>query len=68
MTLAKTILYTSQEYFCNGCSVGHNDLLIVVLFWIMPNIVWIAFSSLIIRRLGTDILSSIRKASRGKTE
>ncbi|KAF9457858.1 hypothetical protein BDZ94DRAFT_1174793 [Collybia nuda] len=61
MTLSKTILYTSQEYFCNGCSVGHNDFLVAFLFWIMPNLVWITFSSLIIWRLGKDIASSIRK-------
>ncbi|KAG6908397.1 hypothetical protein DXG01_004826 [Tephrocybe rancida] len=38
MTLAKTILYMSQEYFCSGCSVGHNDLLVAFFFWIMPNL------------------------------
>jgi len=64
MTLAKTLLYISQEYFCNGCSVGHNDLLVTFCFWIMPNITWIAFCSLIIRRLGKDITSSLRD---GKT-
>ncbi|KAG6813672.1 hypothetical protein H0H92_008520 [Tricholoma furcatifolium] len=38
MTLAKTILYMSQEYFCNGCSTGHNNLRTTVLFWVMPNL------------------------------
>ncbi|KAF8071612.1 hypothetical protein FPV67DRAFT_1667094 [Lyophyllum atratum] len=68
MTLAKTILYTTQEYFCSGCSVGHNDLLIAILFWIMPNLVWITFSSLIIWRLGEDIASSIRSGKQVKTQ
>lgn len=63
MTLAKTILYITQEYFCSGCAVGHNDLLVAVGFWIMPNIVWIIFCSLIIRRLGKDIASYITKGS-----
>lgn len=40
MTLSKTILYISQEYFCSGsgCSVGHNDFLVMFLLWIMPNL------------------------------
>ncbi|KAG6820872.1 hypothetical protein H0H93_010216 [Arthromyces matolae] len=38
MTLAKTILYTSQEYFCSGCSTGHNDPSVAFFFWIMPNL------------------------------
>lgn len=42
MTLAKTILYITQEYFCSGCAVGHNDLLVAVGFWIMPNM-WARF-------------------------
>ena len=25
MTLSKTVLYWLQEYYCGGCSVGHND-------------------------------------------
>lgn len=37
LTLAKTILYWAQEYYCNYCAVGHNDLKTLVLFWIIPN-------------------------------
>ena len=38
MTLAKTLLYISQEYFCSGCAVGHNTLFIAFCFWILPNL------------------------------
>jgi hypothetical protein len=38
MTLAKTILYGAQEYFCNGCAVGHNSPLNLFAFWIFPNV------------------------------
>jgi len=68
MTLAKTILYTSQEYFCNGCSVGHNELHVTITLWVLPNLVWILFSTLIIRRLGQDIMSSIRQSQAVKTQ
>lgn len=37
MTLAKTILYLMQEYFCGGCSVGHNALRTQLTHWIFPN-------------------------------
>lgn len=37
MTLSKTVLYWAQEYYCNGCSVGHNNIYDLVVFWIIPN-------------------------------
>ncbi|RDB25531.1 hypothetical protein Hypma_006315 [Hypsizygus marmoreus] len=37
MTLAKTLLYITQEYFCGYCSVGHNNFLPAFLAWILPN-------------------------------
>lgn len=37
MTLWKTILYWAQEYYCNGCSVGHNTLSDLIIYWIIPN-------------------------------
>lgn len=37
MTLSKTVLYWLQEYCCNYCDIGHNDLKTLVVYWIIPN-------------------------------
>lgn len=37
MTLSKTILYWAQEYYCGFCSIGHNTLNDLVIYWIIPN-------------------------------
>lgn len=26
-----------QEYYCNFCAVGHNDLQTLIFLWILPN-------------------------------
>ncbi|KAL0576532.1 hypothetical protein V5O48_005452 [Marasmius crinis-equi] len=36
MTLAKTVLYWVQEYYCNFCAIGHNDLKTLIQYWILP--------------------------------
>ncbi|KAF8896535.1 hypothetical protein BD779DRAFT_1618635 [Infundibulicybe gibba] len=61
MTFSKTLLYVSQEYFCGWCSIGHNEPHVALFYWIMPNIVWLTSCALIMRRLGNDIASSLRK-------
>ncbi|KAA1466877.1 hypothetical protein DENSPDRAFT_812247 [Dentipellis sp. KUC8613] len=57
MTLSKTVLYWLQEYYCGGCSVGHNAAKELIIFWIIPNGLWMLVPSLIIYRLGKDIVS-----------
>jgi len=37
MTLWKSVLYLLQEYFCNFCAVGHNDIKTVIVYWMFPN-------------------------------
>ena len=37
MTLSKTVLYWAQEYFCNYCAVGHNNLFDLIVLWMIPN-------------------------------
>ncbi|KAI0344087.1 hypothetical protein BDW22DRAFT_1427735 [Trametopsis cervina] len=59
MTLSKTVLYWLQEYFCGGCSVGHNDFNTLLVYWIIPNGVWLVFPSLIAWRLGKDLAASV---------
>ncbi|KAJ7690129.1 hypothetical protein B0H17DRAFT_1065577 [Mycena rosella] len=69
MTLAKTILYGAQEYFCNGCAVGHNSPLNLFAFWIFPNILWMVFPSLIMWRLGGDMMIAVEAAEeKSKTD
>ncbi|CAL1711045.1 unnamed protein product [Somion occarium] len=62
MTLSKTVLYWAQEYYCGGCAVGHNDLKTLIVYWIIPNGLWLVVPSFIIVRLAKDIASSLRTA------
>jgi len=64
MTLWKSVLYILQEYYCNFCAVGHNDLKTVIVYWMFPNGLWIVFPALIAFKLGKDIISSIDVAAR----
>jgi len=59
MTFSKTLLYFSKEYFCNYCSIGHNSLDKLIIYYIIPNGLWIVVPLLIIRRLGKDIATSL---------
>ncbi|KIK52678.1 hypothetical protein GYMLUDRAFT_233356 [Collybiopsis luxurians FD-317 M1] len=63
MTLAKTLLYVFQEYFCGFCAIGHNTLSGMVLYWILPNLAWTTISILIMYHLGKDIQSAMKTAS-----
>jgi len=64
MTLWKTVLYGLQEYYCNFCSIGHNDLKTLVVYWVTPNGLWIVIPALIVLKLGKDITLSIDVAAR----
>jgi hypothetical protein len=37
MTVWKKVLYLLQEYYCNFCAVGHNDIKTVILYWLITN-------------------------------
>lgn len=37
LTLAKTVLYWAQEYYCNLCATGQNDAYTMIVYWIIPN-------------------------------
>jgi len=65
MTLSKTVLYMAQEYYCNFCSTGHNDLKTLIIYFIIPNGFWIVVPTLIVFKLGKDIASSMDVAARG---
>ncbi|OCH88080.1 hypothetical protein OBBRIDRAFT_795611 [Obba rivulosa] len=64
MTLSKTALYWLQEYYCQGCSVGHNDLQTLIVYWVIPNGLWLLVPSFVVWRLGKDIASSLYVAEK----
>ncbi|KII84018.1 hypothetical protein PLICRDRAFT_58149 [Plicaturopsis crispa FD-325 SS-3] len=71
MTLSKTVLYWLQEYYCGGCSVGHNDAYTLVVYWIIPNGLWLVVPSLILVQLWKDLAASLyaaEKVNSGKTK
>ncbi len=37
MTFSKTMLYWAQEYYCDYCATGHNDLKTWVVYYIIPS-------------------------------
>ncbi|KAJ3532191.1 hypothetical protein NMY22_g7844 [Coprinellus aureogranulatus] len=66
LTLAKTVLYWAQEYFCGYCAVGHNSLKDLVVYWIIPNGFWIVIPFVITLTLGKDLAQSLRVADAAK--
>ncbi|KAJ5774387.1 hypothetical protein N7457_009283 [Penicillium paradoxum] len=63
MTLSKTILYWLNE-ICSGFeNVGHNKPFALILYWIIPNGLWIVFPSYNIYTLGGEILNSLELAT-----
>ncbi|KAK7052565.1 hypothetical protein R3P38DRAFT_2861094 [Favolaschia claudopus] len=62
MTVAKTFLYWSQEYFCGWCMVGHNSLVDIVKYWFLSSVPWVIVPSLILMRLGKDLVSELKYA------
>ncbi|KAJ3731445.1 hypothetical protein DFJ43DRAFT_1078735 [Lentinula guzmanii] len=64
LTLSKTILYWAQEYFCGYCAVGQNDMKSLIVYWIIPNGLWLLFPSLIIYTLGKDLCAQLMFADR----
>ncbi|KAG6334855.1 hypothetical protein ID866_4231 [Astraeus odoratus] len=65
MTLSKTVLYWAQEYFCGFCATGHNDLATWLVYWILPNGLWILFPGMVVYTLGKDIAATLAVAERG---
>lgn len=63
MTLSKTALYWLQEYFCSYCSIGHNSAFDLLVYWIIPNGLWLLVPSLIVYQLGKDISDALHVAA-----
>ncbi|CAF9909102.1 hypothetical protein IMSHALPRED_007605 [Imshaugia aleurites] len=59
MTVSKTVLYWSNEYFSGFENIGHNDPLSLLFLWIIPNGLWLLFPSYMIYEFGRDILHGL---------
>jgi len=64
MTLSKTALYWLQEYYCDGCSIKHNSLDVLIPFWAIPMGLWLVVSAYVVWRLGKDITTALHVADR----
>jgi len=43
MTFSKTLLYWLQEYYCGWCATGHNDLVMWIQLFLIPNVYVVTF-------------------------
>ncbi|GAA97170.1 uncharacterized protein L969DRAFT_57196 [Mixia osmundae IAM 14324] len=66
MTFSKTILYWAQEYFCGACNIGHNSFDQLLMYWIIPNGLWLVFPLGILSVFGAEIATSLRSAAKQK--
>ncbi|KAJ7926147.1 hypothetical protein B0H13DRAFT_1972884 [Mycena leptocephala] len=62
MTLSKTVLYWAQEYYCDFCAIGHNSLEDIIKYWVLTSGIWIVVPSLILVRLGKDLIADLNIA------
>ncbi|KAK3323037.1 hypothetical protein B0H66DRAFT_218712 [Apodospora peruviana] len=59
MTLSKTVLYWLNEYFSGFGNIGHNSFVDLVVYWIIPNGLWLVFPTYILYQLGSEILDGL---------
>ncbi|THU83181.1 hypothetical protein K435DRAFT_784304 [Dendrothele bispora CBS 962.96] len=64
LTLAKTVLYWAQEYYCNYCATGQNTTSDLILYWIIPNGFWILVPTIIVYQLGQDLVEQLNLAAK----
>ncbi|KAF7368730.1 hypothetical protein MVEN_00197800 [Mycena venus] len=63
LTLAKTLLYWAQEYYCNFCAVGHNSLEDLIKYYVLTSSPWVIVPALIVVRLGKDLVADLNFAN-----
>ncbi|KAG5917685.1 hypothetical protein E4U42_007153 [Claviceps africana] len=68
MTLSKTVLYWSHEYYSGFANIGHNDFSTLLFLWIVPNGAWLVGSAYMVMSMGREILDGLEVAARGKQE
>ena len=52
-----------HEYYSGFANVGHNDFITLLMFWIIPNGVWLVLPSYMIYQLGTEIVDTLDASS-----
>ncbi|OXV06309.1 hypothetical protein Egran_05923 [Elaphomyces granulatus] len=63
MTLSKTVLYLLNEVFSGFHNVGHNSAGTLVVYWILPNGLWIIFPGYMVYVFGSEILAALQAAT-----
>lgn len=63
MTLSKTVLYLLNEVFSGFHNVGHNSAGTLVVYWILPNGLWIIFPGYMVYVFGSEILAALKTAT-----
>ncbi|GAC96231.1 adiponectin receptor protein 1 [Pseudozyma hubeiensis SY62] len=63
MTLSKTILYVLNDFCCGWCKTGHNDWYTLIVYWILPNGLWILFPSIIAYIFIQELSTSLKVAA-----
>ncbi|SJX61828.1 related to Adiponectin receptor 1 [Sporisorium reilianum f. sp. reilianum] len=63
MTLSKTILYVLNDFCCGWCKTGHNDWYTLIVYWILPNGLWILFPAIIAFVFIRELSSSLKVAA-----
>ncbi|KAK2767514.1 hypothetical protein FQN54_003671 [Arachnomyces sp. PD_36] len=66
MTLSKTLLYWSNEFFSGFGNIGHNDLSKLIPLWIIPNGLWIIFPAYSLAILGPEIINALESSTAGR--
>jgi len=62
-TWSKTVLYALNEHYSGFAGVGHNSLGQLILYYILPNGLWLLVPGIIIVVFGRDIVNSLRFAA-----
>ncbi|KAJ9300748.1 hypothetical protein DTO271G3_1912 [Paecilomyces variotii] len=63
MTVSKTALYWLNEVFSGFENIGHNSIGTLIVYWIVPNGLWLIFPSYNIYILGAEIINSLETAT-----
>ncbi|KAL1850863.1 hypothetical protein Plec18170_006700 [Paecilomyces lecythidis] len=63
MTVSKTALYWLNEVFSGFENIGHNSIGTLIVYWILPNGLWLIFPSYNIYILGAEIIGSLETAT-----
>jgi len=66
MTFSKTVLFLSQEYYCDWCTTGHNDPGKTFWLWFIPALPWLVLPGMTAFTLGKDIITALNSGGNAK--